>query len=189
VGRPVAGTSIEIVGDDGRVVPERTVGEIRVAGPSLMDGYFRNDAASALALTGGWLKTGDLGFMDEGRLFITGRAKELIIKGGRNVYPYDVERVAGEVAGVRAGGVAAFGRANATTGTEDLVVVAETPHGDPERRAAIAKTIRAELLAVLGVKADDVRVCAVGGVPRTTSGKIRRRECARVFGQVGTGIA
>jgi acyl-CoA synthetase (AMP-forming)/AMP-acid ligase II len=170
---------VEVTDDDGRIVPEGTVGEIRIAGPSLMDGYYRDEAKSAEAIAGGWLRTGDLGFMDDGRLFVTGRAKDLIIKGGRNIYPHDVERVAGDVAGVRQGGAAAFGRANAETGTEDLVVVVETTHADAERRDAIAKGVRAELLSVLGIKADDVRVCAVGQVPRTTSGKIRRRECAR----------
>jgi acyl-CoA synthetase (AMP-forming)/AMP-acid ligase II len=181
VGQPVAGMRIEVVGEDGRVVPERTIGDIRVAGPSLMDGYFGNDEASAAVMSGGWLRTGDLGFVDGGRLFVTGRAKELIIKGGRNVYPYDVERVAGEVDGVRQGGVAAFGRANAETGTEDLVVIAETVHGEQERRETIAKAVRAELLTVLGVKADEILLCGVGKVPRTTSGKIRRRECARLL--------
>lgn len=183
VGFPVAGTKIEVVGDDGRVLPERTIGDIRVAGPSLMDGYFGNDDASSAAISGGWLRTGDLGFVDGGRLFVTGRAKDVIIKGGRNVYPYDVERVAGEIDGVRQGGVAAFGRANPATGTEDLVVIVETPHGDMERRDAIAKAVRAELLAVLGTKPDAIRLCGVGKVPRTTSGKIRRRECARLFAE------
>lgn len=181
VGRPVAGMTIEVVLEDGTVAPERSVGEIRVRGPSLMDGYWGNEAASSEALSGGWLRTGDLGFFDEGRLFVTGRTKELIIKGGRNIHPYDVERVAGEVDGVRRGGVAVFGRANPSTGTEDLVVVAETTHTDADRRQAIAKAMRAELLEVLGIKPDDIRFCGVGKVPRTTSGKIRRRECARLF--------
>lgn len=181
VGYPVAGMRLEVVGEGGRVVPERTIGDILVAGPSLMDGYFGNDEASAALMSNGWLRTGDLGFIDDGRLFVTGRAKDLIIKSGRNIYPYDVERVAGEVDGVRQGGVAAFGRRNVATGTEDLVVIVESPHGDVERREAIAKAVRAELLAVLGIKADEILLCGVGKVPRTTSGKIRRRECARLF--------
>jgi acyl-CoA synthetase (AMP-forming)/AMP-acid ligase II len=187
VGRPVAGMHIEIVADSGAVVAEGTVGEIRVAGPSLMDGYFRNDDASAAVLADGWLRTGDLGFMDRGTLYVTGRAKELIIKGGKNLYPYDVERIAGSVEGVRQGGVAAFGRANDKTGTEDLVVVAETNQSDAARREALAKAVRGELLEVLGVKADDIRFCGVGRVPRTTSGKIQRRECARLVacGELG----
>lgn len=181
VGRPVAGTKVEIVTEGGTVASERTIGEIRVSGPSLMDGYWGNEAASSEAIVDGWLRTGDLGFLDGGRLFVTGRSKELIIKGGRNIHPYDVERVAGEVDGVRRGGVAVFGRPNAASGTEDLVLVAETTQTDADRRAAIAKAIRAEVLEVLGVKPDDILLCGVGKVPRTTSGKIRRRECARAF--------
>lgn len=187
VGRPVAGTSIEIIGESGAAVPEHTVGEIRVSGPSLMDGYFRNEEASSAVLSGGWLRTGDLGFMSDGALYITGRAKELIIKGGRNYYPYDVERIAGNVDGVRQGGVAAFGRTNEKTGTEDLVVIAETNQADATRREEIAKAVRAELLEVLGIKPDDIRLCGVGKVPRTTSGKIQRRETARLVaaGELG----
>jgi acyl-CoA synthetase (AMP-forming)/AMP-acid ligase II len=187
VGRPVAGMQIEVVGERGAAVTEGVVGEIRVSGPSLMDGYFRNDEASAAVLSDGWLRTGDLGFMERGALFVTGREKELIIKGGRNLYPYDVERIAGNVEGIREGGVAAFGRANERTGTEDLVVIAETNRSDATRREALAKAVRGELLEVLGVKADDIRFCGVGKVPRTTSGKIQRRECARLVanGELG----
>jgi acyl-CoA synthetase (AMP-forming)/AMP-acid ligase II len=181
VGRPVAGTAVEIVDDSGGLVPEGTVGHILVSGRSLMDGYFRNDDATASAIVDGRLRSGDLGFIHSGRLFVTGRAKDLIIKAGRNLHPADIERVASEVDGLRSGCVAAFGRPNPRTGTDDLVVVAETSHGDATRRDRIASDIRGELLAVLGVKADEIRVCAVGSVPRTTSGKIRRGECARLF--------
>ncbi|MBL8607681.1 MAG: AMP-binding protein [Myxococcales bacterium] len=181
VGRPVAGTSIQITAPSGAVLREGEVGEIRVRSASSMDGYFGDDAASAEVLVDGQLRTGDLGFLDQGTLYVTGRAKDLIIKGGRNLCPWDVERVAGEIDGVRQGGVAAFGRANARTGTEDLVVVAETLHADTTRRELLAKAIQAELLEVLGVKPDEVRLCGVGKVPRTTSGKIRRRECARLL--------
>jgi acyl-CoA synthetase (AMP-forming)/AMP-acid ligase II len=182
VGRPVAGTIIEIVDETGRIVPEGTVGEILVSGRSLMDGYFRQDDASASVIVDGRLRSGDLGFVHGGRLFVTGRAKDLIIKGGRNLHPPDIERVAAEVDGVRSGCVAAFGRPNSGTGTDDLVVVAETSCGDPIRRDRIATAIRGELLGVLGVKPDEILVCAMGSVPRTTSGKIRHRECARIFG-------
>jgi acyl-CoA synthetase (AMP-forming)/AMP-acid ligase II len=182
VGGPVAGTTIEVVDEAGRVAPEGTVGHILVSGRSLMDGYFRNDDASATALVGGRLRSGDLGFVHDGCLYVTGRAKELIIKAGRNLHPADIERVASEAEGVRSGSAAAFGRPNPRTGTDDLVVVVETARSDAAHREQIAARVRGELLAVLGIKPDDVRVCAVGSVPRTTSGKVRRGECARVFG-------
>jgi acyl-CoA synthetase (AMP-forming)/AMP-acid ligase II len=185
VGGPVAGTTVEIVDEAGRVVSEGVVGEIVISGASLMSGYFRDEQASAQAIVGGALRTGDLGFVHDGRLFVAGRAKEIIIKGGRNLHPYDIERVASDVEGVRAGGVAAFGRENSDTGTEDLVVVAETSVGEADIRERIAHGIRAELLAVLGIKPEEVRVCAVGSLPRTTSGKIRRRECGRIFSAKG----
>ena len=182
VGTPVAGTTIEVVDDAGCLLPERVVGHILVSGSSLMDGYFRNDDATASVIVDGRLRSGDLGFVHEKRLFVTGRAKELIIKAGRNLHPADIERVASEVDGVLTGCVAAFARPNARTGTDDLVVVAETSRRDPTHRNRIASDIRAELLGVLGIKPDDIRVCALGSVPRTTSGKVRRRECARIFG-------
>lgn len=186
VGGPVAGMSLRVADERGREVGEGHVGEILVQGPSLMDGYFRNEEASASALVDGWLRTGDLGFVHASRLFVTGRAKELIIKAGRNLHPYDIERVAAEVEGVRHGSVAAFGRPNEHTGTDDIVVVIEASQTDADRRARIMTDVRGELLTVLGVKPDEMRVCAVGVIPRTTSGKIRRGECARIFARAGT---
>lgn len=185
VGTPLAGTRVSIVDESGKPVQAGVVGEVRVAGPSVMDGYFRNEAASAAVLKGGWLSTGDLGFIADGQLFIAGRAKEMVIKAGRNLYPYDVERVVGELSGVRLGGVAAFGRENESTGTDDLVVVAETSETDPTGREALTRAIRGEVLAVLGVGVDDVRLWPVGSVPRTSSGKIRRKECARLVTEAG----
>jgi fatty-acyl-CoA synthase len=87
VGRPVAGTTIGVFDGQGGALAAGRVGEVRVAGPSRMDGYFRNEAASAEALDGAWLKTGDLGFVHDGALYLVGRAKEMIVKGGRNLFP------------------------------------------------------------------------------------------------------
>lgn len=179
VGYPVAGTSIRISDPSSQSAPERVVGEILVKTASIMDGYFHNERATSEALSDGWLQTGDLGFMDKGRLFIVGRAKEVIIKGGRNIYPYDVEQIVGEIPGVHYGGVAAFARSNPDTGTDDLVVIAETREKDPEVRNRMTKEIRGELLAALSIKVDEVHLGAVGSLPRTTSGKIRRKECAK----------
>lgn len=180
VGKPVAGTAVHITGPAGENLPPRRVGEIRVQGPSLMSGYFRNPTASAEALSGGWLRTGDLGFIAEGQLFITGRARDLIIQGGRNVYPEDVERVASEALGLGLG-VAAFARPSERRGTDELVVVAECRERDAGERSKLVKEIRGALLATLGAKAEEIHLCAVGSIPRTTSGKIRRGECARAL--------
>jgi fatty-acyl-CoA synthase len=178
VGRPVTGAQVRVAGDDGTLVGERTLGEIQVSGASLMTEYFRNEEATAEALHGGWLRTGDLGFVDGGRLFVTGRAKDVIIQSGRNVYPYDVERVAVESAGLRPDAAIAFGRMNDAAGTEEIVLVAETTEADEDRRAALKRTIRGEILSVLGVSVDEVHLWPAGAIPRTTSGKKRRKECA-----------
>jgi fatty-acyl-CoA synthase len=177
VGPPVAGAAVRIVHDGGGV-GEGVLGEVEVAGPSLMDGYFRNEDASAATLRDGWLRTGDLGLLLGGQLYLVGRSKDVIIKGGRNYYPHDVERVAVAVSGAMVG-AAAFAEPNPDTGTEDLIVVVEARERDPESRTRIAKAVRGELLAVLGVKADRVHVCPFGAIPRTTSGKIQRAETRR----------
>lgn len=181
VGKPVAATSVRITANGGQMVREGVVGQIEIKGPSLMDGYFRNEDASAAALSGGWLHTDDLGFIRDGKLYVAGRASDVIIKGGRNLFPADIERIALETIGPKARAVAAFGRASQTSGTEDLVVAVESAETDPNRRAAMAAALRAEVLGTLGVGIDDVQVCPVGVLPRTTSGKIRRRACAQAL--------
>ncbi len=178
VGRPVVGTTVTIRGQDGSVLVEGVVGEVVVEGPGVMDGYFNNPEVTESVLVGGKLRTGDLGFVRGGALYIVGRAKDVIIKAGRNVYPADVERVVGDVAGVRPGGLAVFARANADAGTDDIVVVVETTENDPSQRERIVREIRGEVLAVLGVKPDGIHLWPVGALPRTTSGKVRRAACA-----------
>jgi fatty-acyl-CoA synthase len=178
VGKPVAGTTIAITDDAGQQLQEREIGSIRVSGPSVMTGYFDNAEASAAALQNGWLDTGDLGFVHDGELYVAGRAKDVIIQAGRNVYPYDLERVAVESAALRPGGVVAFGRRNEEKGTEEIVIVAETIERDDARMQETAQRVKGEILAVLGVRVDEVHLWPLGSVPKTTSGKARRRECA-----------
>lgn len=181
VGAPVAGTSVRVADEAGNTLPTGRVGVLRVRGTSVMNGYFRNDDASASALAGGWLDTGDLGFIADGRVYVTGRAKDLIIQGGRNVYPYDLERIATEAGDLRAGGVVAFGRTGDDSGTESIVLVAECSEKDPAKREALVRELRGAILAILGVKVEDIHLVPLGAVPRTTSGKARRRECARLL--------
>lgn len=178
VGTPVAGTSIRIADAAGRTVDSERVGRILIAGASIMDGYFRDDEASGRALADGWLDSGDLGFVSGGQLFVTGRAKEIIIQGGRNVDPHDIEHAVVGGCGLRAGSVAAFGVDDPDAGTERVVLAVETGPKD-DRSEERSRAIRGAVLGTLGVRVDDVVFVPLGAIPRTTSGKARRSECAR----------
>jgi acyl-CoA synthetase (AMP-forming)/AMP-acid ligase II len=172
VGRPLAGMEIEIRGPRGELLPAGAEGEIAVRGPSLMDGYF--GASESSPIEQGWLKTGDLGVIQGGALYVTGREKDLVIKAGQKFHPYEIERVAeGAVAGAP-NCAAAFARRNDETGTEDLVVMVELCAADA---AGAERTIRGALLDALDVRADRILIVRPGELPRTTSGKIRRGAC------------
>ncbi len=175
VGRAMPGDhAVRVVDGQGSPLPERREGEIEVRGPSLMAGYYKNTVATAEALRDGWLRTGDRGYLAEGELFVTGRTKEIIIKGGKNLYPQDVEAAAAKVEGIRLGCCAAFGVQNAGRGTEDLILVCETRVDDPQRRAAIMSEVRSAVLEAIGATPDVVLLVEPGTVPKTSSGKIQR---------------
>jgi acyl-CoA synthetase (AMP-forming)/AMP-acid ligase II len=175
VGAPIPRTEMRIVDEDGAALPERHVGEILVAAPTLMTGY-DDPAATARAFSGKYLKTGDLGYVHEGCLFVTGRAKELIIKGGHNLIPSVIEEIAAEVEGVRAGCVAAVGVRSPEDETELCHVVAETKL-DAAEHARLADQLR-EALRAQGIVIDAVHFLPPGTLPKTTSGKLRRRLLA-----------
>jgi acyl-CoA synthetase (AMP-forming)/AMP-acid ligase II len=182
VGRPLPGTELRIVRDDGADAGEREVGEIRVRSASLMDGYLGEPEATAAAFEDGWLTTGDLGYEADGSLFVTGRLKDVIIKGGHNLLPAPIEEIAGSVEGVRAGCVAAVGVPSAQRGTQLVYVVAETKVEDERERTQLSRRVR-EALRLRGIAVDRVVLVAPGSIPRTTSGKVRRREVARTLVQ------
>ncbi len=176
VGSAVPGHDVRVVAKDGSLLPERTEGEIQVRGPSLMQGYFENPVATAESIQNGWLRTGDLGYLANGELFVTGRSKEMIIKGGRNLYPQDIERAAARVDGVRAGCCAAFGVRNDARGTEDLVLLAELKGelSDDAARDTLKAEIKRSVFEMTGASPDIVVLVPVGTVPKTSSGKIQR---------------
>jgi len=182
VGRPLLNSDVRIMDDRDRPVADRIVGEVVVRGPSVMSGYHNRPADTAAALRGGWLHTGDLGYLADGRLFITGRLKDLVIRHGRNHDPSDIELVAGRVEGIVPGGVAAFSAGEAPA----VVVVAETRLRDEQDRALAARRIREACHEALGFGPDDVRLVSRGDIPRTTSGKIRRAECRLRYLQAGS---
>jgi fatty-acyl-CoA synthase len=174
-GPPLRGFGLRITDPEtGSVVGDRVAGEIELRGPSVVPGYFRRpDATAAAFRPDGWLRTGDLGYLAEGDVIVCGRLKDMIIVGGRNVFPEDLERAAQTVEGVRPGNVIAFGVGRGRKG-DDLVVVAELKSGDPPTvRDGIARAVRESG----GVRPDDIVLVAPGTLPKTSSGKLRRGEC------------
>ncbi|HVA57755.1 MAG TPA: AMP-binding protein [Gemmatimonadaceae bacterium] len=175
VGHPLRNHEVRVVDDHGAVVAERTVGRVWFRGPSCMRGYYRNPDATAHAVTAdGWIDSGDLAYLSDGELYITGRAKDLIIKGGRNLIPQEIEEIAGGVEGIRKGCVAAFGVPDPATGTERLIVIAETHASSPADRERLERAVVEAVSVEVGVPPDVVRVLSPGTVPKTPSGKIRR---------------
>jgi len=182
-GRPIPRHELRIVDDAGTDRPARVEGRVQFRGPSSMQGYFENaEATAAVVRDGGWIETGDLGFRDEdGDLYVTGRAKDVIIAGGRNIYPQEVEEAVAEVPGVRRGCVAAFGVQDAATGTERLVVVAETRGAAPPDGSPLYAAVNAAIVGAIGVPADVVVFARPGSVPKTSSGKIRRASTRELY--------
>lgn len=179
-GRPLPGMEIRIVPPDGKEAGERIEGRLLFRGASATNGYYRNpEATRELLREDGWLDSGDLAYIAEGDLFITGRAKDLIIKGGRNVYPHEIEEIAGRVAGVRTGCVVAFGIPDAASGTERLVVAAEAR--DTATRDRIAQDITREVSEAVGLPPDIVEILPLHAIPKTSSGKLRRSETRRLY--------
>jgi len=181
VGRPVPGFDLEVLPPDGRPgnapLPEDAVGRIWVRGPSLMEGYLDRPEATSRALVDGWLDTGDLGFLHQGQLFLTGRAKDVVILRGRNYPPDEIEHAAGRVQGVRTGCVVATSWLPDDGEREELFVFAEHAKGvSEEERKAIPEACHREVAAATGLDPDHVVVLEPGTIPRTSSGKLRRRE-------------
>jgi fatty-acyl-CoA synthase len=181
VGAPLSGQQVAIQTGDGGFARERMVGEILIKSPSLMMGYYRSPAETAKVLIDGWLHTGDLGFISNGRLFITGRSKEMIIKRGRNYYPYEIERAAANVNKIRKGCLVAFACSNPETGTEDLVMVAETRETEREAKHQIEQAVSAEVLSTVGIKPDRILLVPPRTIPKTSSGKLQRLLCKQRY--------
>ena len=146
-GVPIPGFEVRTVDDGGRETPERVEGRLQFRGPSTTSGYYRDPAATAGLFDGDWLESGDLAYVAGGEVFITGRVKDVVIRAGRNLYPYDFEQAAGDLEGVRRGCVALFSAhapaGTAAAGTERLVAVAETRESDSARQAEIRAALEA----------------------------------------------
>ncbi len=190
-GMPLAGHEIRVVDDTGREVGERQEGRLEFKGPSATSGYFRNPEATAKLVRGDWRDSGDRAYMAAGEVYITGRVKDIIIRGGRNLYPQELEGAVGEVPGVRKGCVAVFGSPDPATGTERLVVMAETREKGEAELETIRQAIQDATVDLLGTPADVVALVPPNAVPKTSSGKIRRSSAREVYesGRMGRGAA
>jgi fatty-acyl-CoA synthase len=175
LGRPLRDFELRICDPDtGDVLREREVGELELRGPSVTVGYYANPEATRAAFHDGWLRSGDLGYLVDQQLVICGRLKDMIIMGGRNVFPEDIERAAGAVDGVRAGNVIAFGSSH-RRGRESIVVVAETR--TTENTKPVRDAVALSVCDAIGVPPVDVVLVRPGTLPKTSSGKLQRSLC------------
>jgi 1-acyl-sn-glycerol-3-phosphate acyltransferase len=180
-GRPIPGHQVRIVDGADRELGEREEGHIQFSGPSTTSGYYRNPEDTRPLLHGEWIDTGDFGYIAEGDVHITGRVKDVIIRAGRNVHPYELEEAVGALDGIRKGCVAVFGTKDERSGTERVVVLAETRETDPGRRRDLQARINDLAVSVIGLPADDVVLALPHTVLKTSSGKIRRTASRELY--------
>ena len=179
LGPPLPGLTARVVDDTGRVLGDREVGAIQLRGEAVTPGYLTVHGPVATQDADGWLDTGDQGYLTGGIVVVCGRLKDVIIMGGRNIYPTDIERAAAEVDGVRAGNVVAVrleaGSGVGTTKRESFVVAVESRlAGDAEAEELIRKGVTAKVFSSVGVRPARVVVLAPASLPKTPSGKLRR---------------
>lgn len=179
LGPPLEFTDIQIRDPAGLVLADGLIGEIHVRSVCLMREYFRDPVRTRTVIRDGFYATGDLGWLRHGELFVLGRMKELIILRGRNYYPHEFEECVARHPMVDVGRVAAFGVADARLGSERLVVVVEP--GDYRGLAHLRQELQERLRAQFGFGATELSFVRRGAIPRTTSRKIQRVECARLF--------
>jgi acyl-CoA synthetase (AMP-forming)/AMP-acid ligase II len=189
-GAPINGTEVRamVQHDEAWVtLPERCVGELFVRSNCMLTGYYRRDDLDPFH--DGWYHTGDMGYLADGEVYVTGRVKDLIINGGKNLYPQDIEAVVNSVAGVHPGRAVAFGVPDAREGTELIAVIAEADSDDAAEQQRIAAAIRQTVARALGVTVSFVEVVDGRWLIKTSSGKISRaanraRWLARAKGEL-----
>jgi len=185
-GRPLAGIAVEVRDADRILLPDRVVGTVWARTDSVMTGYLNNPEATADALFGGWLNTGDLGYMIDGKLVITGREKDLIIVNGRNYWPQDLEYIAEQYPGVRSGDAMAFSLQEGDVG-ERVVMLVQCRETDPDAREEMRMQIESRVRTEFGCDCD-VELVEAHTLPRTSSGKPSRSR-ARADYAASRGIA
>ena len=173
-GKPLSNTEVCILDEHHHEVADRVIGEVALRSNCMLSEYYHRPDATEKAFHKGWYLTGDFGYKADGQLYVAGRKKELIIVGGKNIYPMDLEELAMEVPGVHAGRVVAFGIFNETAGTEDVVLVAEVDTQDPAERDRISDAIRAAVTRGSAVALRYVHLVDKKWLIKTSSGKNAR---------------
>jgi acyl-CoA synthetase (AMP-forming)/AMP-acid ligase II len=173
-GRPLENVKIRILDEQGNDLPERVVGEIALKSNCMLTGYYNRDDLTEKAFRDGWYLTGDYGYLADGEIFVSGRKKDMIIVGGRNVYPQDLEALTYEIPGVHAGRSVAFGIFNEEQGTEDVVIIAEVDSEDPLEQQKIADAIRLHVTKNSAIALRYVKVVDPKWIIKTSSGKTAR---------------
>jgi 1-acyl-sn-glycerol-3-phosphate acyltransferase len=180
-GEPLPGHQIRIVDPADRELPEREEGSLQFTGPSTTTGYFKNPEKTRELFHGEWLNSGDKAYIAEGSVFITGRSKDIIIRAGRNIYPVELEEAIGKIKGVREGNVAVFGSKSPESGTERVIVLAETRKKDEQDLADIRASINTIVSDLVGSPPDEIMLAPPNTVLKTSSGKIRRNASRDIY--------
>jgi len=186
-GQPIPGHEIRIIDAAGHEVGEREEGWLQFSGPSATSGYFHNSRATKELFDGRWLNSGDFAYMAGGNVFLTGRAKDIIIRAGRNIYPQELEDAVGGISGIRQNAVAAFASNDPVSATERLVIMAETRERNPEKLDLLRGQINDLAMDLLDTPVDDVVLVPPNTVLKTSSGKVRRAASREVYEQNKTG--
>lgn len=188
-GQPLPGHEVRVVDETGLEVGERVEGRLEFKGPSATSGYYRNAEQTRRLFHDEWLDTGDRAYVAEGDTYITGRVKDIVIRAGRNIYPDELEEAVGKLPGVRKGCIAVFGSPDPRSGTERLVVLAETRETAAPARETLRNAVSNAVLDVLGEPPDEVVLAPPHTVLKTSSGKIRRSASREIYeaGLAGAG--
>ena len=173
-GHALPNVQIKIVDEKGNELPERVIGEIALKSDCMLTGYYNRPDATEKAFVDGWYVTGDYGFISGGEIFVSGRKKDMIIVGGKNVYPQDLEKLSYEVPGVHAGRSVAFGLFDEEQGTEEVVIIAEADSDDEAKNQKIAELIRQHVTKNSAIALRHVKVVGPKWILKTSSGKTAR---------------
>ena len=173
-GHPIENVKLRILDENGKDVPARVVGEVALKSDCMLTGYYNREDVTAKAFADGWYLTGDYGYIANGDVFVSGRKKDMIIVGGKNVYPQDLEALTYEVSGVHGGRSVAFGIYDEAQGTEDVVIIAEVDSGDPSEQQKIADAIRQHVTKNSAIALRYVKVVDPKWIVKTSSGKTAR---------------